>query len=119
MHKAHKMGYKWALNGVAFSCSNSRVNHNELRIMFGFLVPSYSPDTCLSNCMVSSQQGEHVTTVRSSDLNHKLTMILVHRHPDNQTTHTHTTIRYMYLQSHINQILAEISRTCWYLYNEI
>jgi len=39
------MGYKWSLNGVAFSCSNARVNHNELRIMFGFLVPSYSPDT--------------------------------------------------------------------------
>ena len=36
-----------------FSCSNARVNHNELRVVFGFLVPSYSPDACLSNCMES------------------------------------------------------------------
>ena len=47
------MGYKWTLNGGAFSCTNTRVNHNELRFMFGFLVPTYSSDTCLSNCMVS------------------------------------------------------------------
>ena len=47
------MGYKWKLNGVAFSCSNARVNHNELRIMFGSLVPSYSTDTYLPNCTVS------------------------------------------------------------------
>jgi len=53
VNKVNKTGYKWSLNGVAFSCSNARVNQNELRIMFGFLVPSYSPDTCLSNCMVS------------------------------------------------------------------
>jgi len=63
------MGYKWALNSVAFSCSNARVNRNELRIMFGFLVSSYSPDTCLHG--VTPQQGKHVTAVRSSDLNHK------------------------------------------------
>jgi len=37
--------------------------------MFGFLVPSYSPDTCLSNC--TSQQGKHITELRSSDLNCK------------------------------------------------
>ena len=53
MYKVNKIGYKWTLNGVAFSCSNARVNHNELRIMFGFLVPSYSPVTCLSNCTES------------------------------------------------------------------
>jgi len=53
VYKVNKMGYKWTLNGVAFSCSNARVNHNELRIMFGFLMPIYSPDTYLSNCMVS------------------------------------------------------------------
>ena len=51
------MGY---LNGVTFSCSNARVNHNELRIMFGFFVPSYSPDTCLSNCMVSHPSRTNV-----------------------------------------------------------
>ena len=39
VYKVNKMGYKWTLNGVAFSCSNARVNHNELRIMFGFLCP--------------------------------------------------------------------------------
>ena len=38
-------------------------------IMFGFLVPSYSPDACLSNC--KSQQGKHITALRSSDLNCK------------------------------------------------
>jgi len=37
--------------------------------MFGFLVPSYSPDTCISNC--TSQQGKHITVLRSSDLNCK------------------------------------------------
>jgi len=53
VYKVNKMGYNWTLNVVAFSCSNARVNHNELIIIFGFLVPSYSPDTMLSNCMVS------------------------------------------------------------------
>ena len=48
MYKINKMGYKWTLNGVAFSCND----HNELRIMFGYLVPSYTPDIRLSNCMV-------------------------------------------------------------------
>jgi len=67
------MGYKWTLNGVAFSCSNTRVNLNELRIMFGSHVPSYSPDTSIKLHGVTSQKGKHVTTVRSSDLNHKQT----------------------------------------------
>jgi len=53
VYKVNEMGYKWTIIGVAFSCSNTRVNHNELRIMSGFLVPSYIPDTCLSNSMVS------------------------------------------------------------------
>jgi len=53
VYEVNKMGYKWTLNDVAFSCSKVRVNHNELRIMFGFLVLSYSPHTCLSNCTVS------------------------------------------------------------------
>jgi len=53
MHMVNKMGYKWTLNIVAFLCCNARVNHSELRIMFGFLVPSYSPDIYLSNCTVS------------------------------------------------------------------
>ena len=63
---------------------------------------------------VTSQQGKHVTAVRSSDLNHKQTVT-----PSDLVTDTltikilaHTTIRYLNLQSHINQILAEISRTC-------
>jgi len=38
-----------------------KVNHNELRIIFGFLVPSYSPDTCLSNCMVSHPSRAHIS----------------------------------------------------------
>jgi len=75
VYKVNKMGYKWTLNGVAFSSSNARVNHNELRIMFSFLVPTYIPDTRLSNCTVSHpSRGKHVTAVRSSDLNHKQTM---------------------------------------------
>jgi hypothetical protein len=51
----NKLGYKWTLNGVAFSCMSSSVmvNRNELWIMFGLLVPSNSPDACLSNRMVS------------------------------------------------------------------
>ena len=69
----NKMGYKWTPNGVAFSCSNARVNHDELRIMFGFLVPSYSPDTCLSTAWSHFPEGKNVTAVRSSDLNHKQT----------------------------------------------
>jgi len=74
VYKVNKMGYKWNLNGVAFSCSNARVNHNELRIMFGILVPSYTPDTHLSNCTVSHHsRANNVTAVRSSDLNHKQT----------------------------------------------
>jgi len=67
VYKINKLGCKWTLNGVAFSCSSTRVNHNELRIMFGFLVPSYSPDTCLSNCTVSHPSRTNVTAV-SSDL---------------------------------------------------
>ena len=73
MYKVNKLGYKWTLNGVAFSCSSARVNHNELRIMFGFLVPSYSPDTSIKLHGVTSQQGKHLTGVSSSDLNHKQT----------------------------------------------
>ena len=65
------MGYKWSLNGVAFSCSNARVNHTELRIMFGFLVTFL---THIKLHGVTSQQGKQVTAVRSSDLNHKQTM---------------------------------------------
>ena len=54
------MGYKWSLNGVAFSCSNARVNHNELRIMFGLLVPSYSPDTYqTARCHIPAGQTSH------------------------------------------------------------
>jgi len=113
VYKVNKMGYKWTLNGVAFSCSNARVNHNELRIVFGFLVLSYIPDTHLSNGTVSSQQDKHVTAVRSSDLNHKQTMTPSDLFTDTLTIKllTHTTIIYLNLQSHINQILAEISRT--------
>ena len=70
MYKINKMGYKWTLNGIAFSCND----HNELRIMFGILVPSYTPDTHLSNCTVSHHsRANNVTAVRSSDLNHKQT----------------------------------------------
>jgi len=90
VYKVNKMGYKWTLNGVPFSCSNVRVNHNELRIMFSFLVPSYSPDTCLSNCTVShaSRSKCHCSEVRSQPQAHSNTFWLVHRHPDNPTTHT-------------------------------
>ena len=61
MYKVNEMGYRWTVNGVAFSCSNARVNHNELRIMSGFLVPSYIPDTCLSNNMVSHHSGANMS----------------------------------------------------------
>ena len=65
---------------------------------------------------VTCQQGKHVTAVRSSDLNHKQTA------PSDLFTDTLTikllthTIRYLILQSRVNQILAEISRTCWVSY---
>jgi hypothetical protein len=49
---------------------------------------------------VTSQQGKHVAAVSSLDLNLM-----------------QTTIRYLNLQSHINQILAEISRTSWVSHN--
>jgi len=73
VYKVNKLGCKWTLNGVAFSCSSTRVTHNELRIMFGFPVPSYSPDTSIKVHSVTSQQGKHVTAVSSADLNHKQT----------------------------------------------
>jgi len=79
--------------------------------MSGFLVPSYSPDMSIKLDRATCQQGKHVTAVRSSDLNHKQTVT-----PD-LFTDTPTikllihTIRYLNLQSHINQILAEITRT--------
>jgi len=118
VYKVNKLGYKCTLNGVAFSCSNARVNHNELRIMFGFLMPSYSPDACLSNCTVSHSSKANVTAVRRSDLNHKQTMTPSGLFTDTLTFKLpkHTTIRYLNLQSHIDQILAEISRTCWVSY---
>ena len=112
MYKVNKIGYKWTLNGVAFSCNNARVNHNELRIMFGFLVPSYSPDTCLSNCSVTSQQDKHVTAVRSSELNQKQTTPSDLFKDTLTIKLTHTTIRYLNLQSHFNKVLAKISSTC-------
>jgi len=82
--------------------------------MFGFLVPSYSPDTSIKLRGVASQLGKHVTAVRSSDLNHKQTLKPSDLFTDTLTIKllTHTTIRYLNLQSHINQVLAEISRTC-------
>ena len=83
VYKVYKLGYKWTLNGVAFSCSSARVNHNELRIMFGFLVPSYSSDTSIKLHGVTSQQDRHLTTVSSSDINHQQT-------PPPPDTHTHT-----------------------------
>jgi len=74
VYKVHKIGYKWTLNGVAFSCSNAWVNHNYLRIMFSFLVSSYSRDTGLSNSMESYPSRENITAVSCSDLNHQQTM---------------------------------------------
>ena len=41
--------------------------------MFGFFVPSYSPDTSIKLHDVMYQQVKHVTAVRSSDLIHKQT----------------------------------------------
>jgi hypothetical protein len=61
MYKVNEMGCKWTLNGFVFSCSNARVNHNELKMMSGFLMPSYSPDTMLSNCMVSHPSGANMS----------------------------------------------------------
>ena len=105
------MEYKWSLNGVAFSCSNARVNHKELCLVSLCLV------TVLTHIKlhgVTSQQGKHVTAVRSSDPNRKQTMTPSDLITDSLTVKllTHTEIRYLNLQSHINQILAEISRTC-------
>ena len=41
--------------------------------MFGFLVPSYSPDMSIKLHSATSQQDKQVTAVSSSDLNHKQT----------------------------------------------
>ena len=110
------MGYKWTLNGVAFSCSSARVNHNELRIMFGFLVPSYIPDTSIKLHSVTSQLGKHVTAVRSSDLNHKQWHLLT-------CSQTHWQSNYSCIQqldtwfyNLISIRLAKISKTCWVSY---
>ena len=81
--------------------------------MSGFLVPSYMPDTSLSNSMVSHpSRANTLTAVRSSDLNHKQTMTLSDLFTDTLTIKllTHT-FSYPNLQSHTDQILAEISRT--------
>ena len=74
--------------------------------MFGFLVPSYSPDTSTKLHGVTSQQDKHVTAVRSSDLNQEQTMAHSDLFTDTLTIKLllHTTIRYLNLQSHINQI---------------
>ena len=123
MYQVNKLGYKWTLNGVAFSCSSARVNYNELRIMFGFLVPSYSPATCLPNCTVSHPSSANIslqwaaqisTTSQQQQQQHLLTCSQTPWQTDKLLTHT-TTI-YLNLQPHINQILAEISRTCWVSY---
>ena len=68
--------------------------------------------TRLSNCTVSHPSratGHCSKQLRSQPQAYDNTFWIVHRHPDNQITHT-LTIRYLNLQS---QILAEISRTCW------
>jgi len=59
--------------------------------MFGFLVPNYSPDSCLSNCSVTSQQGKcHCCEKLRSRLQADSdTFWLVHRHTNYQTTHTY------------------------------
>ena len=110
VYKVNKLGHKWTLNGVAFSCSNAKVNHNELKIMFGFLVPSYSPDTFIKLHGVTTQQGKHFTAVRSSDVNHKQTT------PSDLFTDTltiklltHSTIR----QRHNNPITG-LDRPWWF-----
>ena len=68
--------------------------------MSGFLVPSYSPDTSVKLDGVTSQQGKHVTAVRSSDLNHKQT-VTADLFTDTLTIKllNNTTIRYLNLQS--------------------
>ena len=85
----------------------------ELRIMFRFLVPSYIPDTCIKLHGVTSQQGKHHCSekLRSQPQADSDTFWLVHRHTDKLITHTK--IRYLNLQSHINQILVKTARTCW------
>ena len=63
---------------------------------------------------ITCQQGKRVTAVRTSDLNHKQTVTPSDLFTDTLTDKllTRKTIRYLNLQSHINQILAEISRIC-------
>jgi len=63
---------------------------------------------------VTCQQGKHVTALRSSDLNHKQTVTPSDLFTDTLTIKLlkHKTIRYLNLQSHINKILAKISKTC-------
>ena len=76
---------------------------------------SFCPVTVLTYVYQTAQcyipAGKHVTAVRTSDLDHK--QMTPDLFTDTLTIKllTHTTNRYLNLQSHINQILAEISRT--------
>jgi len=78
--------------------------------LYPVTVPTHVYQT--ARCHISAQQTCHCSELRSqppadndpSDLlKDTLTIELL----------THTTTRYLNLQSHINQILAKISRTCW------
>ena len=69
-----------------------------------------------ARCHIAAGQTGHCSEqIRSQPQADNNTFWLVHRHPDKLLTQA--TIRYLDLQPHINQILAEISRTCWVSYN--
>ena len=76
-------------NGVAISCSNARVNHNELRIMFGFLVTSYSFDTRLSNCTVSHHSRANITAVTQNSTTSRQWHLLTCSQTSQQSNYSH------------------------------
>ena len=111
VYKVNKMGCKLTLNGVAFSCSNATVNHDELRIMFCFLVPNNSPDTCLSNCTVSHPSRVNLSLQWEAQISTTSKMTS----PSDMLTDTlkiklltHTTKRYLNLQSYFGWECKEL-----------
>jgi len=61
--------------------------------MFGFLVPSYSPDTCLSNCMVSHPSRANISLQGEAHLNHQQWHFLTCSQTSWQSNYSHKVIQ--------------------------
>jgi len=118
MHMVNKMGYKWTLNIVAFLCCNARVNHSELRIMFGFLVPSYSPDIYLSNCTVSHPSRANMSLQWEAQISttRRQWHLLTCSQTPWQSNYSCIQQLDIWIYNLISIRLAKISKTCWVSY---